>query len=75
MTGDSRITLESGKRGGRPCSRGLRISVDDVLGWLADGMSQEDILNDYPELNREDILACLAFAAARVKHAAWIKAA
>lgn len=75
MSNDSRITLDPGKRGGRPCVRGLRISVEDVLGWLASGMSQEEILHDYPELCREDILACLAFAAVRVKHASWIKAA
>ncbi|MCY1541895.1 hypothetical protein D9M68_776090 [compost metagenome] len=75
MASDSRITLEPGKRGGKPCVRGLRISVEDVLGWLAGGMSQEEILEDYPELSREDILACLAFAAGRLKHAAWIRAA
>lgn len=75
MASDSRITLEPGKRGGKPCVRGLRISVEDVLGWLAGGMSQEEILEDYPELSREDILACLAFAADRLKHSAWIRAA
>lgn len=75
MASESRITLEPGKRGGKPCVRGLRISVEDVLGWLAGGMSQEEILEDYPELSREDILACLAFAADRLKHAAWIRAA
>lgn len=61
----SRITMEPGKRGGRPCIRNLRISVYDVLGWLASGMSETEILTDYPELAREDILACLAFAAQR----------
>jgi len=61
----SRITLESGKRGGRPCIRNLRISVYDVLGWLASGMSEAEILADYPELERDDILACLGFAARR----------
>ncbi len=61
----SRITMEPGKRGGRPCIRNLRISVYDVLGWLASGMSETEILTDYPELVREDILACLAFAAQR----------
>lgn len=49
MASDSRITLEPGKRGGKPCVRGLRISVEDVLSWLAGGMSQEEILVDYPE--------------------------
>jgi len=59
------ITLEPGKRGGRPCVRGLRIAVADVLGWLASGMSHKDILADYPELTEEDIRACLAYAADR----------
>lgn len=61
----SRITMEPGKRGGRPCVRNLRITVYDVLGWLASGMSEGEILVDYPELEREDILACLGFAAQR----------
>ncbi len=69
------ITLQTGKRGGKPCVRGLRIAVQDVLGWLAAGMSHEDILLDYPELAAEDILACLAWAAAREQHAAWVPAA
>ncbi len=59
------ITLEPGKRGGRPCIRGLRVSVADVLGWLAVGMSHEQILADYPEPTEEDIRACLAYAADR----------
>lgn len=59
------ITLEPGKRGGKPCVRGLRITVYDVLGYLASGMSYEEVLDDFPELTREDILACLAFAADR----------
>lgn len=57
------ITLESGKRSGKPCIRGMRITVYDVLGYLAAGMSIEEILNDFPELTKEDILACLAYAA------------
>lgn len=57
------ITLEPGKRSGKPCIRGLRVTVYDVLGYLAAGMTSSDILNDFPELNPEDILACLAFAA------------
>jgi uncharacterized protein (DUF433 family) len=60
-----RITIEPGKRGGRPCVRGMRIAVADVLGWLASDMSHDEILSDYPELTREDILACLAYAADR----------
>jgi uncharacterized protein (DUF433 family) len=59
------ITIEPGKRGGRPCVRGMRITVADVLGWLAAGMSHEEIRADYPELTEEDIRACLAYAADR----------
>jgi len=59
------ITIEPGKRGGKPCIRGLRITVYDVLDYLASGMTREEILNDFPELRKEDILACLAFAADR----------
>lgn len=70
MTEHSRITIEPGKRGGRPCVRGLRIAVYDVLGWLASGMSEDDILRDHPDLERDDIRACLAFAADRERHAA-----
>ena len=59
------ITIEPGKRGGRLCIRGMRIAVADVLGWLAAGMSHEQIIDDYPELTEEDIRACLAYAADR----------
>ena len=59
------ITIEPGKRGGRPCIRGMRIAVADVLGWLAAGMSHAEIIADYPELTEEDIRACLAYAAER----------
>jgi uncharacterized protein (DUF433 family) len=59
------VTIEDGKRGGRPCVRGLRIAVADVLGWLAAGMSNAQILADYPELTEDDIRACLAYAADR----------
>jgi uncharacterized protein (DUF433 family) len=59
------ITIEPGKRGGRPCIRGMRIAVGDVLGWLAEGMSHEQILDEYPELAERDIRACLAYAADR----------
>ncbi len=59
------ITIEPGKRGGRPCIRGMRIAVADVLGWLAAGMSHQEILEDYPELTEEDIRASLAYAADR----------
>jgi uncharacterized protein (DUF433 family) len=59
------ITIEPGKRGGRPCIRGMRITVYDVLEYLASGMSQQEILTDFPYLTSEDILACLSFAAQR----------
>ena len=59
------IIIEPGKRGGRPCIRGMRITVADVLGWLAAGMSHAEIIADYPELTEEDIRACLAYAADR----------
>ena len=61
----SRITIEPGKLGGKPCVRGMRISVADVLEYLAADMSIEEILSDFPYLGREDILACLAYAAER----------
>lgn len=57
------ITIEPGKRGGKPCIRGMRITVGDVLDYLAGGMSIEEILEDFPDLTRDDILACLAYAA------------
>ena len=59
------ITIEPGKRGGQPCIRRMRITVADVLGWLAAGMSHEEIREDFPELTEEDIRACLAYAADR----------
>jgi uncharacterized protein (DUF433 family) len=62
----SRITVEPGKRGGRPCVRGMRITVYDVLSYLAAGMSQQEVLDDFPYLTVEDIRACLAFADTRV---------
>jgi uncharacterized protein (DUF433 family) len=65
MNYQSIITIEPGKRGGRSCIRGMRIAVADVLGWLAAGMTPEEILSDYPELTEDDIRACLAYAADR----------
>ncbi len=59
------ITIEPGKRGGKPIIRGLRITVQDALEYLAGGMSEDEILADFPDLAREDIRACLAFAADR----------
>ena len=61
------ITVEAGKRGGRPCIRGMRITVYDVLGYLAAGMTEAEILVDFPYLTREDIHACLSYAADREK--------
>ncbi|MGB6742798.1 MAG: DUF433 domain-containing protein [Terracidiphilus sp.] len=57
------ITIEPGKRSGKPCIRGLRITVYDVLGYMAAGMTQEEILADFPDLTETDIRACLAYAA------------
>jgi uncharacterized protein (DUF433 family) len=59
------ITIEAGKRGGKPCIRGMRITVYDILEYLASGMSEDEILADFPDLTREDIRASLAFAADR----------
>ncbi len=59
------ITIEPGKRGGKPCIRGMRITVYDILGYLASGMSCQEILEDFPYLTKDDILACLSFAADR----------
>ncbi|PZA11449.1 hypothetical protein DNX69_19450 [Rhodopseudomonas palustris] len=59
------ITIEPGKRGGRPCIRHMRIAVADVLGWLADGQTPEEIISDFPELTQQDIRAALAYAADR----------
>lgn len=59
------ITIDPGKRSGQPCIRGLRITVQDVLEYLASGMSMEQIVRDFPDLTIDDIRACLAFAADR----------
>jgi len=59
------ITIDPHVRFGRPCIKGQRISVYDVLGWLASGMTINEILTDYPELTKEDIQACLSYAADR----------
>ena len=61
----SRITIEPGKRGGKPCVRGLRFTVYDVLDYLASGMTAEQIVDDFPDLEIDDVRACLAFAADR----------
>ena len=57
------ITIDPGKRFGKPCVRNMRITVYDVLGWLASGMSSVEIIEDFPELTKDDISACLAYAA------------
>jgi uncharacterized protein (DUF433 family) len=65
------ITIEPGKRSGQPCIRGLRMTVRDILEYLAGGMSAEEILEDFPDLTAEDIRACLAFAADRERRL-WV---
>lgn len=65
MNATDRITIEPGKRSGKPCIRGLRITVDDVLSYLASGMSTSEILADFPDLEHDDFLAVFAFAADR----------
>ena len=69
------IEITPGKRSGKPCIKQTRISVYDVLGWLAQGMSVPDILADYPELNAQQIQACLSYAAEREHHLLTITAA
>lgn len=65
MNYEKRITIKPGKRGGKPCIRGLRITVTDVLEYLASGMSNADIIREFPDLTGEDIAACLSYAAER----------
>ncbi len=65
MSYEGIITIEPGKRGGQPCIRGMRITVYDVLSYLASGMTEEQVLADFPYLTRDDILACLSYAAER----------
>jgi uncharacterized protein (DUF433 family) len=59
------ITIEPGKRGGKPCIRNMRITVYDILNWMASGMTREEIMSDFPELTNMDITAALKFAADR----------
>jgi uncharacterized protein (DUF433 family) len=70
----SLITVEPDKLGGKPCIRGMRMSVADVLEYLASGMTVDEILSDFPDLTRGDILACLAYAAARERGAVQLHA-
>ena len=65
MNYKDRITIEPGKRVGKPCIRGMRITVYDVLSYLAAGMAEQEILDDFPYLTKEDIIACLSYAADR----------
>ena len=69
------ITLEPGKRNGKPCIRGMRITVYDVLSYLASGMTKEQLLNDFPELTSEDIQACLSYAADAESHTRLLQSA
>lgn len=68
------ITIEPGKRGGKPCIRGLRITVYEVLNMLATGMSHRELLSEFPDLTEQDILACLAYAADRERKVELLKA-
>ncbi len=69
------ITLESGKRGGKPCIRGIRITVYDVLSYLASGMTAQQIVDDFPELTLQDVQACLVYAADSEKHTRLLQSA
>lgn len=68
------ITIEPGKMGGKPCIRGMRITVYDVLDYLASGMTESEILRDFPYITGEDIRACLAFAADRERRLTSVSA-
>lgn len=67
------ITIEPGKRGGKPCIRGMRITVYDILNWLASGMTAQEITEDFPDLTQEDIAAALHFAADRESRVSYLK--
>ena len=75
MDDESLITLDPEKRSGQPCIRGLRITVQDVLSYLASGMSHAEILHDFPELTEADLRACLTYAANRERRLRVIPAA
>ena len=72
---EERITIRAGRRNGKPCVRGTRITVHDVLDYMAGGMSEDEVLADFPELEREDVGACLAFAASSERRSSRIRAA
>jgi uncharacterized protein (DUF433 family) len=69
------ITMEPGRRGGKPCIRGLRITVTDILEYLAAGMTTDEIVHDFPDLTAEDVRACVAFAADRERRLWTVSAA
>ncbi len=69
------ITIDAGKRSGKPCIRGMRITVYDVLGYLASGMTAAEIISDFPELTSDDIQACLSYAADIDKHTQLLQTA
>jgi uncharacterized protein (DUF433 family) len=75
MSALERITIDPHVRFGKPCVRGTRITVGDVLGYLAAGMSEDQILSEFPQLGRDDIRACLAYAAERERRTFGIPAA
>lgn len=75
MPPPDRITVDPAVRFGKPCVRGTRLSVGDVLGYLASGMSEAEVLADFPQLTREDLLACYAFAAERERRLMSVPAA
>lgn len=75
MSWTDRVTIDPGKRGGKPCIRGLRITVSDILEYLASGMSEDVILGDFPDLERDDIRAALAFAAERERRLVEVRPA
>lgn len=75
MSWQDRITIELGKRSGKPCIRGMRITVGDILDYLASGMAEDEILADFPKLERDDIRAALAFAAERERRVVDIRPA
>lgn len=75
MSWTDRITIEPGKRAGKPCIRGLRITVTDILEYLASGMTEDEILADFPDLERADIRAALAFAAERERRLVDVRSA
>lgn len=75
MERNNLISIEAGKRSGQPCIRGMRFTVGDVLSYLASGMSQEDIISDFPELTKNDIQAALQFASDQLNQTSFVKTA